>query len=146
MWLVRNAMDEKSAGGPYCFRGSFIKDLQVSPFMPVDPTTTYVLDSSDPCQDEPLRILVTLKQGANTLMVTSVAPRAAPLDLATSTTTTRVKFLLSWWWIPIATVVTWRILSQAARIYLANKDKIALAKRTEPIKTAIGKPARTVEK
>jgi hypothetical protein len=55
----------------------------------------------------------------------------------------KVSFLARWWYVPTTTVMTYRILSQAARIYTKAPR---VWKRPEPIKTALGKPARAVER
>ena len=63
LWLTRNLRTNHSDTSPYCFRGEFDKDLQISPFTPV--AASYVVESSDPCAEvlDKLKIMVTLKLG-----------------------------------------------------------------------------------
>ena len=145
MWFVENTLP-KDYAGLYRFRGCFVKDLQVSPFMPLG-QTTYQVDSTDPCdsKDDTVRILVKIKHGEETMMVTSVSPRGAPLDISTAGFSSALYFVLRWWWVPMSTVVVTRILSQAAKIYLRNRKAITLATRPEPPPTTVAKPARTPE-
>lgn len=147
LWLVRNSLKQTSDGSPYCFQGKFVKDLQVSPFMPQDDSTSYIVDSSDPCSSKggEVNILVTLKHGDRTLMVTSVKPDGSSLNAATASIWSSIAFMVKWWWVPISTVVTWRILSQAAKVYAAHRKKIVIAIRPEPIRTTTAPPASAVE-
>lgn len=46
LWLVQNSQKDTQAKLPYCFKGKFEKDIQVSPFTP---STSYIIRSSDPC-------------------------------------------------------------------------------------------------
>ncbi|VUC32371.1 unnamed protein product [Clonostachys rosea] len=147
LWFVRNSLQKQAKGSPYCFQGKFVKDLQVSPFMPLGSDTSYIVDTSDPCASTNGRvnILITLKKGDKTLMTASVKPHSPSLDIPTASTWSSLIFLWKWWWVPMATVVTCRILGQAAKIYLTQRKKIKVQTREEPIKTVTAKPARTVE-
>lgn len=148
MWLVRQTIDRKSEAGtkrksPYVFRGHFGKDIHVSPFMPL--RGGYTIDTSDPCASSTnqLDILVTLtKPEGGPLIVTRVTSSAPGLDASTASAWTKASFLARWALIPTTMVMTSRILFQAARIYLKAPR---FWSRPEPIKTALGKPARKVE-
>ena len=152
LWLVRQQLPEKSspdkvgATSPYVFRGRFHKDIHVSPFMPS--TGWYIVDTSDPCRPRKpgqLDILVTLASPDNKpLMVTRVSSTAPALDVPRSSMRERISFLVGWWWVATCTVMTYRILSHAARIYFLKATRYWT--RPEPKKTALGKPARTVER
>lgn len=152
LWLVRQQLPEKSspdkvgATSPYVFRGRFHKDIHVSPFMPS--TGWYIVDTSDPCAPRKpgqLDILVTLASPDNKpLMVTRVSSTAPALDVPRSSMRERISFLVGWWWVATCTVMTYRILSHAARIYFLKATRYWT--RPEPKKTALGKPARTVER
>jgi len=148
MWLVRQALDRKEPietkrKSPYVFRGHFSKDIHVSPFMPLH--GGYTIDTSDPC-DSPtnsLDILVTLtKPEGGPLLVTRVTSSAPGIDASAASPWAKASFLARWALIPSTTVMTYRILSQAARIYWKAPRTWT---RPEPIKTALGKPARHVE-
>ncbi|KAH8646865.1 hypothetical protein BX600DRAFT_156434 [Xylariales sp. PMI_506] len=149
MWLVRQALPPKPEGeprstSPYSFRGHFGKDIHVSPFMP--PTGGYTIDTCDPCAStsNQLDILVTLtKPEGGPAMVTRVTSRAPGLDVSEASLREKLSFILLWWYIPTCTFMTYRILAEAARIYLKAPSTWS---RPEPLKTALGKPARVVEK
>lgn len=149
MWLVRNSLPPKSDSsqpkkGLYAFKGHFGKDIHVSPFMP--PSGGYIIDACDPC-DTPsnrLEILVTLmKPEGGPLLVTRVTSSEPGLDASTASMWDKISFLARWCYVPTTTIMTYRILSQAARIYVKAPQ---VWKRPEPIKTALGKPARAVER
>lgn len=147
MWLVRQSLPQKSDSTPskaslYSFRGNFGKDIHVSPFMP--PSGGYTIDTCDPCASSGrLEILVTLtKPDGGPLLITRVSSTAPGLNASTASLREKLAFLARWCYIPTTTVMTYRILTQAARIYLKAPR---VWKRPEPIKTALGKPARVVE-
>ncbi|RDW70958.1 hypothetical protein BP6252_07521 [Coleophoma cylindrospora] len=149
MWLVRQTLSaktlsEKRTTSLYSFRGHFGKDIHVSPFMPS--TGGYTIDTCDPCASplNRLDILVTLtKEEGGPLLVTRVTSSEPGLNASTSSIWEKALFLIRWWYVPMATVMTYRILSQAARIYLKAPRYWT---RPEPGKTALGKPARAVER
>lgn len=150
MWLVRQVLEPnlesgKSRKSPYVFRGYFGKDIHVSPFMP-SAGEGYTIDTCDPCASpsNQLDILVTLtKAEGGPLLVTRVTSSLPGLDASTASMWEKLTFLARWCYVPTTTVMTYRILSQAARIYL-KAPQIWI--RPEPIKTALGKPARAVER
>ena len=147
LWFTRNCRKNCSGGNPYCFRGKFDKDLQVSPFTPL--RARYVIDSSDPCAAplKKLKIMVTLKQENKTVMHAVVNSTAPPLDAATASLGSSVIFLVKWWWVPMCAVVVFRILSKAAKIYLTHSDnELNIQRRAEPLRTAIAKSARLSER
>ena len=91
LWLTRNSRKNASKNGRFCFRGEFKKDLQVSPFTPLE--ASYVIDSSDPCATplKSLNIVVTLKKDSKAVMqaeVTSTRPPTRTIWLRTSTQAT----------------------------------------------------------
>jgi DUF1365 family protein len=149
MWLVRNSLAKDSTSStkrksPYCFRGHFSKDIYVSPFMP--PGGGYTIDTCDPCASESnqLDILVTLtKPEGGPTLVTRVTSSEPGLDVAAASMWGKLSFLVRWCYVPTCTVMTYRILSQAARIYLKAPRTFT---RPEPVRTALGKPARVVER
>lgn len=147
LWIGRNIRETQSKNSPYCFRAKFSKDLQISPFMPAE-DTGFILDTSDPCSGtgESIRLMITSTHGTRTLMVTTVTPNGIPVDMASSSTWTRLKLLWKWGWVCTPTAVVWRILSNAARIFMFNHKSIQVQKRVEPLKTVTAKHARTVEK
>lgn len=147
LWLRRNTRDKPDNKGPYCFRAECNKDLQVSPFMPSE-DTGFILDTSDPCdsKDGLIRLMITSTYGKRTLMVTTVTPDGAPLDVPSSSLWTRLIWLWRWWLVCTPAGVVWRILSNAYRIFIFNQENITVGKRVEPIKTVTAKHARTVEK
>lgn len=148
MWLVRQELDRSSEAdtkrkSPYVFRGHFGKDIHVSPFMPLH--GGYIIDTSDPCDSDTnqLDVLVTLtKPEGGPLIVTRVTSSAPGLDVSTASTWAKTNFLARWALIPTTTVMTYRILSQAARIWWKAPRTWS---RPEPTQTALGKPARKVE-
>lgn len=147
LWLTKNCQENSSGVGPYCFKGKFEKDLQVSPFTHL--TASYVIKSSDPCAAplDQLKIMVTLKKGDETIIHAIVNSTDPPLDAATASPSSSLLFLFKWWWVPMCAVVVFRILSKAARIYLTHNDEeLNIQTRAEPIKTAIAKPARVSER
>ncbi|KAJ5454991.1 hypothetical protein N7530_012760 [Penicillium desertorum] len=147
MWLTRNCRTDAPGNGPYCFQGKFDKDLQVSPFTPL--TASYVIDSSDPCAAplDKLKLMVTLKRGRETVINAVVNTTGPPLDAATASLGSSMLFLMKWWWVPMCSVVVFRILSKAARIYLTHNEKeLNIQTRAEPITTAIAKSARLSER
>lgn len=150
MWLVRQVLkpqleSEKSRKSPYTFRGHFGKDIHVSPFMP-SAGGGYTIDTCDPCasSSNQLDILVTLtKAEGGPLLVTRVTSSSPGLDASEASMWEKLTFLVRWCYVPTTTVMTYRILSQAARIYL-KAPRVWI--RPEPIKTALGKPAKAVER
>ncbi|KAJ5640319.1 DUF1365-domain-containing protein [Penicillium longicatenatum] len=147
LWLTRNSRKNALDTGRFCFRGEFKKDLQVSPFTPLE--ASYVIDSSDPCA-LPLRninIMVTLKKGSKAVMQAEVTSIRPPLDAATASLGSSMLFLLNWWWVPMCTVVVFRILFKASKIYLLHtKKELDIQTRAEPMKTSIAKSARLSER
>lgn len=150
MWLVRQARQPQSdpakpRSSPYTFRGHFGEDIHVSPFMPSS-GGGYTIDTSDPCAtpSNQLDILVTLtKAEGGPLLVTRVTSSAPGLDSSVASMWEKATFLVRWCYVPTVTVMTYRILSQAVRIYLKAPR---IWTRPEPIKTVLGKPARVVER
>jgi DUF1365 family protein len=150
MWLVRQALPPnpgfvKPRSGPYTFKGHFGKDIHISPFMP-SAGGGYTIDTCDPCAtpSRQIDILVTLKKAeGGPLLVTRVTSSAPGLDVSVASMWEKISFLARWWYVPTTTVMTYRILYQAARIYLKAPRTWT---RPEPIKTALGKPARAVER
>lgn len=147
MWLVRQQLSPKSdSKSRYVFRGRFCKDIHVSPFMP--PTGWYTVDTSDPCAPSKpgqLDILVTLTSPeGKPLMVTRVESTEPGLDVSRASMWEKVSFLAQWWYVATCTVITYKILSQAARIYFVKATQTWT--RREPRRTALGKPARMVER
>ncbi|KAL5350993.1 hypothetical protein ACLOAV_004566 [Pseudogymnoascus australis] len=150
MWLVRQCLEpklepKKIRKSPYTFRGHFGKDIHVSPFMPSN-GGGYTIDTSDPCASpsNQLDILVTLtKAEGGPLLITRVASSSPGLDASAAPMWEKIAFLVRWCYVPTSTVMTYRILSQAARIYLKAPR---VWTRPEPTKTALGKPARAVER
>ncbi|KAL5344820.1 hypothetical protein ACLOAV_010217 [Pseudogymnoascus australis] len=150
MWLVRQTLEPKlesetSRKSLYTFRGHFGKDIHVSPFMP-STGGGYTIDTSDPCASSlnQLDILVTLtKAEGGPLLVTRVTSSSPGLDASAASMWEKITFLVRWCYVPTTTVMTYRILSQAARIYLKAPR---VWTRPEPTKTALGKPARAVER
>lgn len=148
MWLVRQALppksdSEKPRNSPYAFRGHFGKDIHVSPFMPS--TGSYTIDTCDPCASSTnqLDILVTLtKPEGGPLLVTRVSSSSPGLDASAASMRQKLSFLVRWCYVPTCTVMTFRILSEAARIYLKAPRYWS---RPEPLKSALGKPARAIE-
>jgi hypothetical protein len=55
----------------------------------------------------------------------------------------KIFFLGRWCYVPTTTIMTYRILERVARIYVKAPR---VWRRPEPIKTALGKPARAVER
>ncbi|KAH8808673.1 hypothetical protein F5884DRAFT_900883 [Xylogone sp. PMI_703] len=149
MWLVRQSLPRKAEStkqtkSPYAFRGSFGKDIHVSPFMPL--YGGYTIDTCDPCATPlgKLNILVTLtKPEGGPLLVTRVSSSAPGLDASQASFWEKISFIARWWYVPTCTVMTYRILAEAARIYLKAPRTWT---RPEPTKTALGKPARAVER
>jgi DUF1365 family protein len=149
MWLVRQLRTPKpdsTSKKPslYTFRGHFEKDIHVSPFMPS--SGAYTIDTSDPCasSSNKLEILVTLtKPEGGPLILTRVSSTGSGLDVSAASMWEKLSFLARWCYVPTTTVMTYRILSQAARIYTKAPR---VWKRPEPKKTALGKPARAVER
>lgn len=147
LWLVRQQLSPKSdSKSRYVFRGRFCKDIHVSPFMP--PTGWYTVDTSDPCAPSKpgqLDILVTLTSPeGRPLMVTRVESTQPGLDVSRASMWEKVSFLAQWWYVATCTVITYKILSQAARIYFVKATQTWT--RREPRRTALGKPARMVER
>jgi len=150
MWLVRQVLEpklesKKSRKSPYTFRGHFGKDVHVSPFMP-SAGGGYTIDTCDPCasSSNQLDILVTLtKAEGGPLLVTRVTSSSPGLDASIASMWEKLAFLARWCYVPTTTVMTYRILSQAARIYL-KAPRVWI--RPEPIKIALGKPARADER
>ncbi len=152
MWLVRQELSPTSTSSkenkksPYSFRGRFTKDIHVSPFMP--PSGWYTVDTSDPCaplKPGQLDILVTLTSPeGKPLMVTRVTSSQPGLDVPRASMLEKISFLARWWYVATCTVMTYRILSEAARIYFMKSARYWT--RREPEKTALGKSARTVER
>jgi len=147
LWLTRNLRTNHSDTSPYCFRGEFDKDLQISPFTPV--AASYVVESSDPCAEalDKLKIMVTLKQGNKKIMHAVVNSTGTPLNAASMSLGSRLLFLTKWWWVPMCSVVVFRILFKAAKIYLSHSyEALGIQRRAEPIDTAISKSARISER
>ncbi len=151
MWLVRQELpptstsSKESKKSPYSFRGRFTKDIHVSPFMPLG---WYTVDTSDPCAPSKpgqLDILVTLTSPeGKPLMVARVASSQPGLDASRASMWEKISFLVRWWYVATCTVMTYRILSEAARIYFVKATQYWT--RREPPRTALGRPARTVER
>ncbi|KAJ5300212.1 hypothetical protein N7508_007455 [Penicillium antarcticum] len=96
---------------------------------------------------EKLKIMVTLKEGNETVMHGVVNSTGLPLDAATATVGSSIRFLVSWWWVPMCSVVVFRILFKAAKIYLThNRKELNIQTRAENTKTAISKSARLSER
>ncbi|KAJ6127768.1 hypothetical protein N7471_008985 [Penicillium samsonianum] len=147
LWLTRNCRAGVPGNGPYFFQGKFDKDLQVSPFTPI--TASYIIDSSDPCAAllEKFKLMVTLKRGRETVINAVVNSTGPPLDAATASLGSSLLFLAKWWWVPMCSVVVFRILFKAAKIYLTHNEREPnIQTRAEPITTAIAKSARLSER
>ncbi|KAJ6118896.1 hypothetical protein N7471_013516 [Penicillium samsonianum] len=147
LWLTRNCRMEAPRNGPYCFKGKFDKDLQVSPFTPI--AASYVIDSSDPCAAplDKLKIMVTLKKGRETVVNAVVNSTCPPLDAVSASLGSSLLFLVKWWWVPMCSVVVFRILFKAAKIYLTHNEKeLNIQTRAEPTTNAIAKSARLSER
>lgn len=147
LWLTRNCRRVSSRENPYCFKGKFVKDLQVSPFTPI--RASYVIESSDPCSTplEGIKIMVILMEGRKTVIQAVVKSTAPPLDASNASSWSSLAFLLRWWWVPLCSVVVFRILSKAAKIYLSHStDELNIQTRAEPTRTAIPKSARLSER
>jgi DUF1365 family protein len=142
MWLTRNVLPSKAKNGPYCFRGKFVKDLQISPFLPI--RLDYTIDTCDPCASDGNRFdfLISARSEEGTLMVARASSNGSTLDVANATLPQKLLFMARWWWVPNAVTVTCRILFQAARIYLKAPRTWD---RPEPTGTSIAKPARKME-
>jgi DUF1365 family protein len=145
MWFMRNKLTSKPNNSLYAFRGKWVKDLHVSPFMPTS-ECTYAFESYDPCESgqENLEVLLTYNAEGRTRLITRVTSVAPSLALSKATVPERISFLCRWWYIPVSSFVVWRILSQALKIYLFKKPNTW--SRPEPPKTSIGQPAGTLEK
>lgn len=144
MWFMRNSIKSKSEKSLYAFRGKWVKDLQVSPFLPTS-GCTYTFESSDPATNDMLELMLVLRgQGKPTIIsrVTSVAPS---LQLSTATMTENVWFLIRWWYSPMSSWVVFRMLSLAFRILLIKRPKNIFT-CPEPPATSIGQRAGVVEK
>ncbi|KAJ6027427.1 uncharacterized protein N7446_003979 [Penicillium canescens] len=147
LWLTRNCLPTTAGNGPYTFQEKFNKDLQVSPFTPT--MASYVINSSDPCAAplNKLKIMVTLKGENETIMHGVVNSTGLPLDAATASLGSSMHFLMSWWWVPMCSVVVFRLLCKAAKIYLTHNDKeLNIQTRAEPTTTAISKSAQLSER
>ncbi|PGH14618.1 hypothetical protein AJ79_02953 [Helicocarpus griseus UAMH5409] len=145
LWLVRATPGYQPKNGPYVFRGEFDKDAFVSPFMPLSPCG-YIINMSDPCANEnnEIDILITLrKKEGGSLMVTRVISTAPGLNASTASMWEKLKFIARWCYVPSATTTTYRILSQAARIYTKAPRTYA---RPEACTKVLGRPARAVER
>jgi hypothetical protein len=91
--------------------------------------------------------MVTLKEGNETVMHGVVNSTGLPLDAATTSLGFSIRFLMSWWWVPMCSVVVFRILFKAAKIYLTHNEKeLNIQTRAEPTTTAISKSARLSER
>jgi DUF1365 family protein len=145
MWFMRNKITSKAKNSLYAFRGKWTKDLHVSPFMPTS-ECSYAFESCDPCErgQETFEALLTFNAEGRTRLITRVTSVAPSLALSKATVRERTLFLCRWWYIPVSSFVVWRILSQAAKIYLFKKPDTW--SRPEPPKTSIGQPAGIVEK
>lgn len=77
-------------------------------------------------------------------VVNSTGP---PLDAATASLGSSLLFLAKWWLVSMCSVVVFRILFKAAKIYLTyNERELNIQTRAEPITTAIAKSVRLSER
>jgi len=143
LWLARQTLSlEFQAKGPYSFRGHFGKDIFVSPFNPR--AGRYTVDTSDPCASPTqLDILITIaREEGGPRIVTRVTSTEPSLDVSTASLREKATFLARWFWVPMNMVISFRILSQAARIYIKGGQTLD---RPEAVRTNIGRAARVVE-
>lgn len=148
LWFARNIRESGASNGPYTFRCTFDKDLQVSPFTPVS-GVNYIIDSSDPLSrpDRHVFLSVNMRKGNAPIMVARVASTAEPLEVASASFVSRLLFLAKWWYIPTRSCVRFRILSKALKIYLKQpREALQIQTRREQIKTSIAQPARISER
>lgn len=148
LWFARNCREPGTSKGPYTFRCKFEKDLQISPFTPVS-GASYVIDSSDPLAspDGHANLLINLKKGNTSIMLGRVTTTSEPLDIASASYGSRLLFLMKWWYIPTGGFVAFRILKEAARIYLTQPmENLDVQTRAEQIKTSIAKHSRISER
>jgi hypothetical protein len=91
--------------------------------------------------------MVTLKRGRETVMNAVVNSTGPPLDAASASFGSSLLFLVKWWWVPMCSVVVFRILFKAAKIYLTHNEKeLNIQTRAEPNTKAIAKSARMSER
>lgn len=148
LWFARNCREPGTNKGPFTFRCKFEKDLQISPFTPVA-GASYVIDSSDPLANPEggANLLINLKKGDTSIMLGRVTTTSKPLDIASASYASRLLFLAKWWYIPTGGFVAFRILKEAARIYLTQPtENLDIQTRTEQIKTSIAKHSRISER
>ncbi|KAJ5898760.1 DUF1365-domain-containing protein [Penicillium taxi] len=147
LWFARNCREEGSKSGPFTFRCKFEKDLQISPFMPVS-GANYVIDSSDPLAspNNHANLLINLRNGNESFMLGRVTTISEPLVVEEASFGSRLLFLAKWWYIPTGGFIAFRILREAARIYLKQpKENLNIQTRTEQSTTSIARYASKSE-